>query len=988
MTLTIPIKLPDIGEFADLAAEIPFIKAIAELAPGIDQLKQDVRAFDPSVETSQDVLTWLGAHVDSAQADTVFTALGLTALQSNLKAMKPRIAMLAPNAALLLKPVGDFAETQDAAATAAKLLPEGWVDGSDPGMIAWKPTASLPAPPLADAKLSLTLEGGLEIEAGALWPFSSDKVAPGLLRISAKGNVGAVAGARVPYQFVTFNGNADAEVACGIHFFFRLNDPRQLYAIALADAIGRMPDPFDAQAVWDAGTAGALEGLIFTFDGGAQLGIEVTLGKDLEVPELVSGKIAATISAELTRKADYHLSFRRIGDGNQTPRKLLARLSRESEAVSRWSAGVGVALDPKGLAARVKTILDSGLKDWGNALDTVKPLLLPGDWLRAHAKAQVGAAVGKLIADPALASALKDDLRLLVGEPITGEGIAETLGKRLTDAIDKVAGAATSAIDEFTNGTPGAAADKTEVIGALLKLALPSLDIPGAAQPLHDAITETLKAYAQGVAELANDLIARSGCEKIDGALKEIGIKVDGGVTDANALIKGVRETIERYDRFLRNVIVKAEEAIAAKVTAQLAIEESRISGSQYEVSGLFSAVDGDAGDLFRGLVLGRLTAIQRALAADAIRGFELDPDSSIRRFSRSTATLGYAVVLLGVDLEGGTVLSGKAEIWRSADGADLRISGEGGFKRWRRTWGEERALTFTSTQQLLIAHAQLAHTSAMLSLAATHTDQDLRLGEVRGFLDRLVDAGLLAARRRDAAATTFGNWAGIRGNNEKIAGTISVEMVFDKEGISALINGGRAVIADRNGGGARHLFRLAVTALRATGAWDEAAFRSDVRLCRGRPGLTSASAHFADPADFLFAVRDILPPDPVGPHARPLVELNSVRDRTAAAKAFVTIAQTSASIFDSPQATTKPWTEDDYRKAEKTLAGASAIWLRLGGIPLLPFREKMHRRTVALFLALACLARKVEPGSNQPAFDDMMRLTLQKSGEDRGIAL
>jgi hypothetical protein len=962
MGAMLPLVVP--GGSADIAADIAALTTIAELAPHWKALAA-AAATDVALDTAPKFLAWLLTVLAAPETAALFATQGLAPLLARLQGVQARLADLPGDAERLLLPLGAFAET----ATASPGLAQGWIDGNNPGLIAWSPAVGGGAE-AGRFQLRFGLEGALEFEAGALWPFRGDAVPPSLLRISLQGKLAAEAGAALPFRRGTLGASAGGEVACGIHFFFRETDTAQVYAAALASALARLPDPFDAQAVWKAFSLEGLDGLILTFEGEAHVAIDLAVGRDVEVPALVTGKIGASIEAALSREASYQLSLRGTGDATQNNREIVATLSRDNQAADRWAAGLGVELDLASLATRVHGMLSAELTKWDAALDRIKPLLLPGDWLGGQGRTMLDGAIRALLDDPALGAALPSDLALL-GKSVDGTALEDALRQLVGDAVDSVTGAAT-----------GAATNVAGQTAAALVQRIPTLAPFGAL--LTGTLTEMLSGYAGAVRQAVDGMVADVGTHKIECALDDIGVKIGGGIDDAQSSLVGIRALLSHYDGLLRQIVAATAETARAKVVAHLAYEETRLAGGEFEVCGTFSALAGEAGDLYRSLLFGRLAPLEHVFE-NPVAGFELVRErSSIRRFCEGTRKLGYSLLLLGFDIEGGRELTGKAEIWRLGNG-DMRVASEGGFKRWRKGGGEERSLAFVSAHALLVARAEADRPFATLSLAAVHTDADLRRSEVTGFLTRLVDCGLLAPARLNAAERTFDGWGATRGGGEKIAGSVRLTLALDPSGIVALADSGRAALARPRGAGERRLFSLALDAMRRAGDWNERDFGNDLELCRR--DLRQDAARFPDPVDFFFNVRGRMPadiPGPIGKGGRMRPEFNRPRERVAAASALITLAAKAATIFDSTPAPPGEWTAERYEKEEMALAKASAQWLRLNKVILSGFREEMHRRTAGFYLALACLARNADPGDHQPTFDDMVALTMQRSGDTR----
>jgi hypothetical protein len=141
------------------------------------------------------------------------------------------------------------------------------------------------------------------------------------------------------------------------------------------------------------------------------------------------------------------------------------------------------------------------------------------------------------------------------------------------------------------------------------------------------------------------------------------------------------------------------------------------------------------------------LAALQKAFVTP-VPGFELDrAASSITNFCQTDESLGYEVVLLGLQLTGSSLLSSNAQVVVTGEGA-VRIAAEGSYTLSRKSLGTTRSLGFSSSYDLRNTQKDIAAGRPIikLALAAARADSDLTLGEVNGFLDLLVKNRLIDA--------------------------------------------------------------------------------------------------------------------------------------------------------------------------------------------------------------------------------------------------
>lgn len=178
------------------------------------------------VDSPVNLATFLSGHLADAEIVEIFKSLGLTDLHSDLNALGERLIDPKLPWSKLLRPASEFVETYQVQPADEA----GLDDGDNPGLVA------LRIPKLAadgdnglgagTLSFSIGAQAGLECEAGAVWPFRSDKVQPGLLRIGAAGNVEAKAGLSLPFGKIgKRTASAGASAAARLDYFFRPAQP-------------------------------------------------------------------------------------------------------------------------------------------------------------------------------------------------------------------------------------------------------------------------------------------------------------------------------------------------------------------------------------------------------------------------------------------------------------------------------------------------------------------------------------------------------------------------------------------------------------------------------------------------------------------------------------------------------------------------------------------------------------------------------------------
>jgi hypothetical protein len=976
MTDTLLIKIED--KIVDLLALEKPLALLNELGGQWGALTAKL----PTLHKPADVVEWLSGAVGTADAEAIFASAGLSNLYQEIVAAKDWFTKIPKEYWRLVQPLGDFVETENPNVATRP----GWINGDDPGLVHVELSTPQGAWRAAEDKLDFTFTAAagatLEAEAGALWPFKGDGVAPGLLRISAAGKIEGSAAATLPFPHGSIGGSAEAKAEPAIHYFFRPADSRRLYAGAVAAAIPNLADPFSLASVSRAFALSDLEGLIVTFDGSADVKVDIALGEQANLPaELFKVDAKITVSVGVKRDAAYQFSLRAGARDAKGGRAILTTLSRNKNAAVNWGLGVDLTLDLSGAAKRLHELLEPIAKQWDDALTKIKPFLKPGTWLQNKAKDELNVLATSLAGGGALTAAIEHDFALVLGVPGgTGQAVVDALHDKLIEKIDAVTSAASTDV--------GAEANK--VVDEITNL-LPAF----AAAAVKGKLTAGLEALLAKVKTNLDDeveaILAEIGFDKVKAALAKVGIKTDAAVSQLDQAFAGVRALLDQYAGYFQTLLTLTSEGAKAKIALQLSYEEKVVDNADIEISGTFTEVNDASSHFYKALLFGRLDALQPAFLTP-VRGFTLNSESSIRRFSEVSERLGYTLVLFGLDFSGYAQASGHATITLLANG-DISVSASGKYEEAATALSETRILSFVSSNDLMIARVEHEDRPrarslrlAGLGLTATRSDKVLKRGEVATYLQRLQLAGLLSGVRVTAAEERVAQWARTRGNDEKVAGEIALAVQLNGEQMQRLIAWGKQVNDPASAAAAdRQLFGWGVEALQQAGVWEPKAFKNDVELLRyASADLQKESRAHTDDVDFLYAARFQLPPEN-GPRTPTTSVRNLANSRVRAARALSPMVGKAAEIYYAPPDLGDRkggWGRKQYRDSEKALAETSSEWLQLNSF-ILWFDEEMSRRTVAFIMVLIGLAKDIRPhdvGADGNG-SGMLSLTLKQIG-------
>jgi hypothetical protein len=910
-------------------------------------------AAQPALAPGQ-VLGWLFAHIDDAQVTSLFHAVNQDDLLARLRAGITRLQTLLPGLPQLLAPVS--------ASPAPK--------------VQWQPgTLTTPLTPATDLSLTFALSGGLTCQAGAAWPYKGDGITDPLLMLEANGDIKADATFKLPFSYGSLGVTGGAEARPDIQYYFFESDSNQIFGAALAQAIGRLPDPFDPASVWRAFAHDGLAGMVLGFDGSTSLGVTLTLGKDFDVPLWLTGTLGATIAVDVSRRSLYQLSVHvatRPVSLLDTPR-IVMTLSRSDTAEQDWSAGIGLTIDLAPIAAQIHDLLQTQLTGVDAMIARIVPYLSPGTWLAAHAAPLLDSVIARLTTDPILQPALEHDAALLLGQTPTTDDLKTLLLQRITAAIDSVGATGSTAVTD---------------IATSLTNALPALAATGATTRLSDDLTTLIGQYGHGLDTLASTLLDAGGLSAVEDSFAKIGTQLKNV---ANPVLDGLHDIITRYDALAHKILDFTADQARARIAARISYDAKQTRQAQYELTGTFTSLSDAAGDLYRALSFGQLNAIRQALTGK-VSGFTLnEAASSITRIAGVSETLGYELLLFGLELTGSDVLSAQAQVSVTPAGT-IQIAAQGSFARSMQIAGASRSLTFFTACDVLRSRSEIAagRPTIRLGLTATHADSDLKLSDVTGFLDRLVDFGLISDQRRQSANGIMTGWTTTRGKNTPLAGRLTVAQNFNASDIAALLALGSAIGDPRMPSAAGlSVFRQGAQALFYTQATSAGEWGRQVGDFDYRSAFKQTRAQYADNLDFAYrvtlnpALKQTLvglsigqggPRGTMDPVIGDFLQtVNPLLDMIDLLSRFNQLYQATPPAADPAGAL------NFYKGIEKTIASDAAPWLSLNSKLVFGFNPHLHRRTVALFLLLASLARDLAPDAPGHLFDDMFVITLSQ---------
>lgn len=935
---------------ADLKALAPDLVILAALAKDATRLATALaeRNVPGDLSTPDRLLPAVVQAIDRPEVGQAFAALGLDDLFQSVRQRTSRLGASDQPWSRLLLPASAFAERYDGKDDERfGDYDEG--SGTDVATLAIPPLAGKVglSPARIGLKASASGTAALHCEAGALWPFPKDEVKPGLLRLGVTGAATAGAAATAPFGTLGTGGaSARTSVDVAASLFFRPASPDTSVAAALLQAIPALADPFDLAAVRRSMAMASLEGVVLRFAGSAGAGVEAAIGRNFDVPGLLSGKAGLTASLSFERSANWLLSLRSLGGD-----ALRFVLSREIVSEDAWAAGVDLSIDASPLAGRVSAALVEATGTWGQLLDRIKPFFTPGTFARAKLGTDFDRLVGRIVSDQALRAAILSD-HGLAGAAGAGEqsALLSAAEKRVAGALDAVGGRIATAAGDAT----------TRVVDGLLR-ALPLVDATAAKTAVRQEVENLVGALRSAFDAEVASLAAADG-KRLRKELSKVGAAVKEAADDADRATRGVRDLVERVQSLIDKATKAAGEGLARKLGARFGWQGASRTGAHYELAGEWRGDDPAFAELWRSLATGRLQPFQRLLADPAALppGMTLDPTSSLARLAGGSRGFDLEIVAFGINVGLKQVVEAKAEIELSANG-DVTVSVRGEADRAITSFRERRSAVFLTSWDIVAGRLAGDGSRTMaVSLTLEHRDKGLDPEEATSLVAGFASLGLIRQDRVARLDAEYQRWKVLAaGSGGKPRGAIVVRMTPPGGVGERMVACGR-LVRDQRPGAALSLFSTAVAALMASGFVK--AERKDREVEEARRQWNELR-DVAEPERVVYALRGVDFAAATGSGSGNLASRFLALSRLVPRGiAFLALLEQTARIHDAEPATTSPpargsWTEKQYEEAEKSLAKAASKWLDLNASILFGAKKAVSPSMLALFELLARLA-------------------------------
>jgi hypothetical protein len=961
--------LEQAADVAGLGDELALLEALKDIATSWRGLIGQAKKID-GVDSAEALLNAIVKNIDDPRLNPLFEKVPgvrekLDALFKKIGALKDKIP---EKYWKLLEPLSTY---------------EAGVDGK----VDWGLSGEKKAELGSRVKLGVKGDAKLQLDAAAGATIGTAELHP-LLRIGVDAGVEANANGELPVRWGTITGSLEASVDVGLDYYFDPPASTPLYAVAVAERIVTLPDPFDFASVWEAFQQHDLAGIVYHFTDSAKAKVDVALGVSGGFGEKVLAEAKLSLGASVSADNKFNLALRGLPKaGDARPVEIF--LARESGKEIGIDVGIGVVVKFDASVARLREILNQAVAKSDALLGEITPYLTPGTWLRERFGEEVDAAAKKLIDDPALAGlrdALVADIKSVAGAGEPGEpAVIALLKDKVTGAIDDGAkeltgfgdAAREKVIDRVTGALPGP-------IGAQAAAALRE-KTKDAIGPLVDKVAGAFKAKL-------GELIDRPG-HALGKALKTANAAANEKIDALDQALEPLRKLIDRYNDLLHKVKTIANDAARTRITANVTLEESWKWGEEEKIVGTFDAATPEAAEVFEQISRGDVEAL-KALLLDVIGGrrvpvpgFTLGKDSHIKFTAGRTSTGSFELVAFGFGESGSVALDGEASVMIDADGK-VQVDASGSLKRRFKTGSEEREVSFVDTFALTAARATAGTTDEVrtieVGVAISHVDKSLKFKELKGFVASLAGAGLVSTDTVAAAEKQFGLWSP---DGSAIAADLAVKLELSLAQIRTLMQLDQRVNGRLSDAAKRKLIAAATAAAVSLGAR-----RSNIEH-----GALSVARQFdideKPIADFLLdRVNEAGTGNDFSKQIGPKetdVDLNAFLAEYKRMLGLVGLVQTMGDIFTAtPQIAGPPvagaWSVGDYAEAEHRVAMFSGRWLQTGG-GFWRISDEVAGVTV-IFLATVCDLvglRRLVDGRPRPDGVDIMALNFSRRSAD-----
>lgn len=824
--------------------------------------------------------------------------------------------------------------------------------GTASGTISWKPlNESATVKP--DDRFSLTLKAsaGLSIANGLAFPAKEGAAGP-YLKIGATGAANANGKGEWPIHSVMIKAGAEINADLSLDYYFAAGKPDQPYALAIADNLGALADPFDFDALWDSMAESRLHAVTYSFDGLADIAVSVAVGVEEDIWQGVGLGAALTIGVTAKRSGTVKLSVHKQVDP-ATGQSLVIAQSCENSKASAFTLGANISIDLSALATAVHGALEPLVKQWDAALNEIKPFLSPGALIKKELGGELQAAADRLIADARLRKAVVSDLRGAVGfDPADQSALTSWLKGEISGAADRAVAAATGTM---TSGVAALRNELSKAVPAVAEDAVLGL-VDTELTTLVQAVSARLTSKATA---LANDA---AGVAKLDALLAKLNAKTSGLPDAADKALADVRALIEKYDSIIHKLLAATEEKAKAKISIELQLEERREKGQSLIINGRFLERSAANSELFSAIRRGDSRNIETLLTAGSAPGFELGAESLIKWTGKRSTKVSGSLILFGFGGKFESLATGEADVALDGSGV-LRASAKAEYREQSVFSKESSTVTLVSTAALVAAgKAKDADATAASEFGVflETKDETLSRKELRKFCTSLIKGGVASASVEPTGQAWLDDWNG-PGKDTKVPVNLTAKLWLTPDQLRTMLRIDQRTDGRLSDSSRQAIAIAAADALERCGALDGNTTSTDLKAVANAYGVPKGSKASV----LIVKTWDDAAWDEVQEDARhgtsgpPRVLVARFNRFRTMVKGFAELVDIMGQIYLSTPGVADAngaWSQADYEKASKRIADLAVPWAKVK--PALgEVYGDVDDRTVALFALLCDLA-------------------------------
>ncbi len=549
---------------------------------------------------------------------------------------------------------------------------------------------------------------------------------PLALQLSLAGHLEADAALQIPIRFGSLGLSGESSAAARLSFYVDRADDTHV-AQSFAAAFGALANPFDLQALASAFDSGRLRAVRLEAGGAIGLGGSLNIGVR---ERIFAGAIPriADLDAQLGVALGFHTACRgeyliNLYPAVPTPprgRALRVDIHRRRGQERSLSAVVGLTLDLTPVLKELRTDLLDHAGRAGALLRRLDAFIPPS------------LAIEKTL-DERLAANATAEHRAMLAEVFGAS--AETpatarLGQRLAEVVDRGADIWRGHIDAVA-----AAAVSTLIDQLSLTRQQEQLLVPLARGVVAAGLTQSRTDLRQ---RIARDLHDRDAIKDLSSALRGIGEPMEVSAASLDAITERAAGELDRLQGIIAKLTAALRETSEFKLNARWRSEERRSRGSSVQQSLLFRPWIAGADALFQRALTGSLDDVFHEVAGgdadDTNRPVSLIA-GALQAFAGVHRESGLELALLDFSLQGTSILDADVTVETDSAG-NISVRSRSTSRRTRSRLAAYDQFEIVNAFALVAARATRRMT---FSLALSHVEDDLAVGEARKFFEGFV---------------------------------------------------------------------------------------------------------------------------------------------------------------------------------------------------------------------------------------------------------